>query len=1520
VSSFRGTTPSATSSLRRRRTTATTSISPIPDDQNQNALDHPRLLQVVQKARITLNYKFFDDILLPEEGPSLESKQSLACVTEAFTTYILQERLQTALGSMEIDILEWKWDSTVERPLALWYQVNAFYKDGSEVSVSDIVQATGYASFEMYLIDFVWNTFPIKGDNIFHNANSVIFDAAGVLIDPSNSEVSTPVIYKTGNCPVNAKVATTWQYSFDPALTNEPSATDKTQVICWTQYFLQSVLSSQTYNASVAVEMARVSWSFSRISDAQLTMTMDLTASTTVSIPLYAPYIAKYLDAANMQDYIENHVHQAEPVGDNAFAATSVAQLTSVVVEDVDDTVTTTLWSPEECLLPTPLPTEAKPATPAPIPVIGGGLTKSPAPTPATLIGITDPPAPTATTSDPTTSITSTNPAPDGQGLEESPPPLNGNQNTRPPQGDSGTDATEPPTQDEDTNVDTTARPATPTATTPPPTLAPATEDNNIGSTAIGGSGNLAVVTHAPTVLDTLPPTISPAPMTTPQPTTLTTSATDSMEDEIIVQSQPIIDGDSDGTEEGEVATNDDDEDNDVSAPETPTNAPVTNPGGVSTAIPGFGGTPNAFQVNDTLTQSPDHEDDEVNDSSPTEVADDEFLGWCDIMSFAADDNRNRHIDSAEYVDWINMIWKQTYLGYPFVALPTLLQENFALYAVDGEIDLEGVGKILSAPMVTETKQAGDDTTAGNSDRAQTMYRNDMCASLHKALTKTDLLPQPETQRLSINTTLLASNREQVDTVEEFLDNSESIVAAFSVFLQEDVIEATQHVLSGAGASASTKAADKNGHGNVFKHYSRALWRLLQEQEEVETTTPDESSSGTSNNSSTNRTRWFLLPDTAKLVSAGETECSTDMPEDASCLIVEIGHDVFIMTDTPEESDPIVAAAQQVTLDGIADGTLQDALEDLDPGTIWVLGPDPANIPKEEEEEEVVVVEDELPKPSKETPAPSVWQPQLTDPDMYKTTVPKDDAVVHDSPELGEYEPTLDLNWTLPGAKKNKTQVPSKSQCGGDFGIDMLHFMNTSCDSFIGKFFWHIVIIAFLTLLCCCSCLILPLIIWGRYPCFCGKGHDDYDDEETCEEVVEKEKSATTENFEKKRRKPHKGARQEGNQWLDDVDREALHPARVVETDPEGRDFPRSEISFDGMSSCEDVTLPFGKHSQPPKEEQPQTPSTAASRSGSYEALPKSDPIEITVAQQPSTPPPSGAYSLAQPELADTSWSWNDSDDANDGMVDISFRDEDEPDASFGDEGEAAVDRDISFSAGRGASFKDKENEFLWNGGDAPLMSFDHKDGDDPLISFDDGNDEPDIFFEKNNDDDDHEHAMSFNTHDEPAFASHDDRIALSFNDEDERALKFENNKRQWSADEHHNSAISFTNDDEPALTFGDDHHKPAFYNDDEPALTFGDNHHESALSFHSTLDEPALSFEEHDEPASSFGKDDEERPFSFGGDVEPALAFDDNVDEPELSFSESESLLAFDVDDNAPLISFDDDDDAHRFAGGVGM
>ena len=398
-----------------------------------------------------------------------------------------------------------------------------------------------------------------------------------------------------------------------------------------------------------------------------------------------------------------------------------------------------------------------------------------------------------------------------------------------------------------------------------------------------------------------------------------------------------------------------------------------------------------------------------------------DFLGWCRTAMFAVDGDQNQRLSRQEYIDLLNTVGEQVFEGYPFPALPTAIQNAFDDWtsSSSGQIDLQ-------AQLMPSENSQGIDTSTMSSFDLQEFRRDSICNVTEAALLATAAdAERPEAVRLGINTTFLATNQVGMNSTDDFWENSTNLQSAFANFVESHVPNAMVAILKQATEDQGTQ---------------------LRGRRQLQTDLPSDN--------------YWVLPETTDLWQVQGTRCPLESPENTSCLLATTSYEIFVLTHNISDSlntDAIVAAAYNVTEDGIANGELQKSLELINPSTVWTLHTDPTS--------------NETVAP---TPAPTARLSTLV------PTIPASVIVPATTDEQ--------VSNTSTGEFGNATRVFSKNQCGGDLGLKALEFMKTDCDSFAGRHVWTIFALSFLFIVL--LCLFAPVLVCGGYPCCPGKRAD----------------------------------------------------------------------------------------------------------------------------------------------------------------------------------------------------------------------------------------------------------------------------------------------------------------------------------------------------------------------------------------------------------------------------------------------
>eukprot|EP00797_Seminavis_robusta_P004574 Sro129_g061540.2 (649) ;mRNA; r:42875-44821 len=273
-------------------------------------------------------------------------------------------------------------------------------------------------------------------------------------------------------------------------------------------------------------------------------------------------------------------------------------------------------------------------------------------------------------------------------------------------------------------------------------------------------------------------------------------------------------------------------------------------------------------------------------------------------------------------------------------------------------------------------------------------HRDDICRETQTAFLETASLQQQQSSspvRLEIVTPVLAYNLLGMETPDDFWENATDVKPAFEIFLRDHVVPAMDAVL----------LQERRRHG------------VLRRRRGLSTDAAND--------------RYWVLTDTASLKDVQGTRCPLDIPQDASCLTVTTGFDVFVLTDDADDesrTNRISEAAEQATQEGISSGKLQDSLDGYNPNSPWIL-----------------------------------------------LAAPSDAAAPTTAGTPGDVGENQDGDV---GAVVNGTTTLGNTQCGDDAAED--------CESFGEKYMWPIIIVVCVVVLLCI--LLLPICIWGRYPCF----------------------------------------------------------------------------------------------------------------------------------------------------------------------------------------------------------------------------------------------------------------------------------------------------------------------------------------------------------------------------------------------------------------------------------------------------
>ena len=425
---------------------------------------------------------------------------------------------------------------------------------------------------------------------------------------------------------------------------------------------------------------------------------------------------------------------------------------------------------------------------------------------------------------------------------------------------------------------------------------------------------------------------------------------------------------------------------------------------------------------NDTITAGP------LVNVFADEAAENEFLGYCRLALYAADDDENKRLNYSEYIDLLNSVGEKPYEGYPFPALPEVLRFNYDTWtsSASGQIEMEL--ELLHSENASLVAQgigfeANSDMTAPELQQAR---RDAICLTTEVALATANIdtnLPQPV--RLTIETTFLAVNEIGFSSVEKFwIDEADNLRSAFVAFLADYVL---------SNIEKEMQSAERNKR------------QLLRRQKQD----PKNSTASFSD-------LYWILFETTDLFQVKFLPCPLELTSNSSCMSAAAKYDIFVLTHNISDSlnsDAIISAAHNVTTEGIASGDLQKSLELIEPLTIWTIGVMPA-------------AQEKLRLTSSPILPSQTMRPASVAPSSGKDTVIGDDDAF------------------LRGVDG---QLFSKNQCGGDLGLAALEFMRTSCDSWAGRHVWTVTALAFLALVL--FCLFLPVFIYGGYPC-CTKKAD----------------------------------------------------------------------------------------------------------------------------------------------------------------------------------------------------------------------------------------------------------------------------------------------------------------------------------------------------------------------------------------------------------------------------------------------
>lgn len=299
-----------------------------------------------------------------------------------------------------------------------------------------------------------------------------------------------------------------------------------------------------------------------------------------------------------------------------------------------------------------------------------------------------------------------------------------------------------------------------------------------------------------------------------------------------------------------------------------PTQAPRPNPNGPASNPP----PPNNNY--NPPNPPPGQQGNAVADYSGSQI-DGAFLDQCREALFMADVDGNRHINAAEYVRLLNMMGNQAYDGYPFVALPMELKNNFESWASEeAEYQIE-----LEAMMYPN---------ADNPLEQQQLHRDAVCRGTNSALLQAAATEHPSPVRLQISKSFVAYNSEGATDFPKH--DMEEVLSRFLVDYVADRILA------------------------ILKGNRRLRQRKL------------------------SQTRYWVMPDSAAIDAAQQMECPEGAPNGASCVQPKAEYEVFVLTpntDDPTDVNAIEKAAEQATDEGVEDGKLQDSLDRYDPNSPW---------------------------------------------------------------------------------------------------------------------------------------------------------------------------------------------------------------------------------------------------------------------------------------------------------------------------------------------------------------------------------------------------------------------------------------------------------------------------------------------------------------------------------------------------------------------------------------------------------
>jgi hypothetical protein len=384
--------------------------------------------------------------------------------------------------------------------------------------------------------------------------------------------------------------------------------------------------------------------------------------------------------------------------------------------------------------------------------------------------------------------------------------------------------------------------------------------------------------------------------------------------------------------------------------------------------------------------------------------------------------DRNGLVSQKEYVLLLNTVASNAFEGYPFVALPLQLRTNYETLATStGQIEMG----TTSAPQSTQRSIPGNIFLRGRGRKRQSSSSS------------------RQEQQQSSQDHICASTESaltQAAAQEQLLPLRLTIQSSFIAYN-----------LMGMKTPQEfwENATDLGPAFEVFleEYVMNAMESiLLPSKRRLELRNLGDFANDT----------FWILSDTADVgKKVQETPCPPDTPQNASCLISTAEYEVFVLTDDPNDkarARTIYDAAREAMDEGIENGSLQSALDIFNPQSPWTL-------------QASGTYEDDTTPP----PAPSLLATSL--PTNASTVAPEEAQVT--------YRDDDDVQGDVTTVVYNAT--PGENQCGGELGKQALDSINTGCDSFIGRNFWHIVVIVGIVVFL--IILFFPICIWGRYPC-----------------------------------------------------------------------------------------------------------------------------------------------------------------------------------------------------------------------------------------------------------------------------------------------------------------------------------------------------------------------------------------------------------------------------------------------------